>query len=274
MDFIANKARDFRELHVIQKIATDNHAAEADFYLTSSPFCSSLLAPDGESLSDWAFAHLFEVEKKIRLPAVNLRKTLDDLHIGYVDWFKADTQGLDLRLFKNMGNRQQGTIVADLEPGFINAYRGEDKIADMLAYMTDLPFWLCSFMPGGNQKMNIGLLENAFSAAEISNIRDRTATAAVFAGATYVNNFKEAPLQTERGYLLGCVCALVLKQYGFAAELALKGRALTGNPLFEDIISHIKESTKKASLRTLLSRPGLLKTKIINTLIRKLDQAR
>lgn len=274
MNFINDKAKNFRELHVINKIVTDYDTDSADFYLTSSPFCSSLLKPDNESLTDWAFAHLFEVDKKIKLPAISLAKALESLNIDYVDWYKSDTQGLDLSIFKNLGDKQYSTIIADFEPGIIDAYIGENKIQDVLAYMENMPFWLYTFNPGGNQRMNIPYLKSAFNKSEIINIRNHTASTSIYAEITYINNFKEELLHTERYYLLGCAFALTLKQYGFAAELALKAKELTDNKLFDMILHYIKQTTVNPTLLSLLGQPPVLKTKIINTLIRKLNKLR
>jgi hypothetical protein len=274
MDFINDKAKNFRALHVINKIVTDHDTNGADFYLTSSPFCSSLLQPDNKSLTDWAFAHLFEVDKKIKLPAVSLAQALESLNIDYVDWYKSDTQGLDLSIFKNIADKQYTTIVADFEPGFIDAYIGENKMHDLLAYMENMPFWLHAFNPGGNQRMNIPYLKSALNESEIISIRNNTANSAIYGEITYVNNFKQAQLHTQRDYLLGCAFALTLKQYGFAAELALKGKELSGNELFDLILQYIKQTTSKPTVLALLGQPKLLKTKVINRLIHKLNKLR
>jgi hypothetical protein len=272
MDFIDDKAKNFRALHVINKIVTDKDTHSADFYLTSSPFCSSLLKPDNENLSNWAFAHLFEVDKKIKLPATSLHKALEVLGIKYVDWFKSDSQGLDLNIFKNTANKQHTTIIADFEPGFIDAYVGENKIYHLLAYMENMPFWLSSFNKGGNQWMNIPYLRSSMDEKEIINIRNNTADAPICAEITYINDFTQPQLHTERNYLLGCVFALSLKQYGFAAELAIKGQKLTGNKLFYMILTYIKQTTAKPTIVSIITQPKILKRKALNFMIRNLQK--
>jgi len=272
MDFINDKAKNFRQLHIVKKIVTDSNIGSADFHLTASPYCSSLLQPDNASLSDWNFADLFKVEKKIKLPAISLEKALADLNIDYVDWFKSDSQGLDLTLFKNMGQKQYHTIIADFEPGFIDAYKGEDKIKDLLNYMDDMPFWLYGFVTGGNQRMNIPNLTPNFSLLEIDQIRHFTQNAAICAEITYINNFRHQQLQTERYYLLGCTFSLILKQYGFAAELAVNGLNLTQNSLFNEILHYIKQVTRKPTIGMLISNPALLKRKVINKIMYRLHR--
>ncbi|MDR3695454.1 hypothetical protein [Mucilaginibacter sp.] len=271
MDFINDKAKNFRQLHIVNKIVSDKNIETADFYLTSSPYCSSLLQPDSECLADWYFGDNFNIEKKISLPAISLQKALADLAIDYVDWFKSDSQGLDLKLFKNIEQKQYNAIIADFEPGFIDAYRGEDKIKDLLDYMDTMPFWLCAFAVGGNKRMNISKLTPTFSSTEIDRIRYTTSDAAIFSEVTYINNFKQPQLQTERYYLLGCVFSLILKQYGFAAELAIHGLNLTGNSLFSEILDYIKQVSRKPTIAMLIANPALLKKKILNRMIYRLQ---
>lgn len=272
MDFINDKAKNFKQLHIIRKIVSDQEIDSADFYLTSSPYCSSLLRPDNESLSEWAFADLFKIEKKIRLQSISLQKALFDLKIDNIDWFKSDAQGLDVRLFKNLTYRQQNTIVADFEPGFIDAYIGEDKLKHLLEYMDNMPFWLCGFVVGGNPRMNIPNLKPFLKESEIDNIKYRTQDSPICANVTYFNDFKQPQLNTERNHLLGCLFSIILKQYGYAAELAIKGSSAYDNSLFNLILDHIKLTTRKPTFKMLITQPPLLKRKVINALLYKLHQ--
>src|SRR5688572_2504704 len=56
-------SKDFRKLIKINRIVTAGGDSSATFYLTKSPFCSSLLEPEKTALSPWIFRKLFEVEK-------------------------------------------------------------------------------------------------------------------------------------------------------------------------------------------------------------------
>jgi hypothetical protein len=272
MDYINDKAKNFRQLHIINKIVTDNNEPEADFYLTSSPYCSSLLKPDSKGLAQWRFAPLFSIDKIVKLPAISLKKTLADLNIEYVDWFKSDSQGLDTRLFKNIEQMQSAALIADFEPGFIDAYTGEDKIKDLLGYMETMPFWLSRFVTGQNQRCSAQSLTSDFNFVEIEQLLNRTQSSPIWAEITYINNFKDPQLNTERYYLLGCVFAIILKQYSFAAELAIKGRSLKNNNLFNMIISYLKETTAKPTIKQLLTKPILAKQKIIGLIISQLSK--
>lgn len=59
-----NTASGYKKLLVINRIVTATDSAATDFYLTASPFCSSLLPPQLEKLQPWMFKSLFEVQKK------------------------------------------------------------------------------------------------------------------------------------------------------------------------------------------------------------------
>ena len=92
--------------HVVPAAAVPDDTAEADFHLTRSPYCSSLLRPDAAALGDWDFARLFDVERTVRVPCVSLSKAVRDVGVTRVDWFKTDSQGIDLRLFQSLGEEQ------------------------------------------------------------------------------------------------------------------------------------------------------------------------
>ena len=54
--------RFWRAIIVNEAVTDDKNSAEVEFYLTKSPYCSSTLKPDTESLSNFLFADLFLVE--------------------------------------------------------------------------------------------------------------------------------------------------------------------------------------------------------------------
>ena len=86
----------------------------SDFYLTKSPHCSSILEPDNENLKNWAYSSLFEVENKIKVKTENLSNVIEILRIDKIDWFKTDSQGIDLRLFKCLGKDILEKVLLDL----------------------------------------------------------------------------------------------------------------------------------------------------------------
>ncbi|WP_276485261.1 hypothetical protein [Paraflavitalea pollutisoli] len=219
----------YRKLLTVNRIVTVNeNNTSADFYLTAFPYSSSLLEPDMEKLAPWVFKDLFIVSKKTQLPAITLTKALEQAGIQYIDWFKTDTQGTDLRIFKHLPERlQAGILVADLEPGIMDAYKGEDKLHDVMAEMDKHVFWLSSMKVLGTQRLNASLVPSIGSFLSKRVIRKSPGWAEV----TYL---RQPQVKTERSLLLQFVFALLEKQYGFALEIAACGTRQYNTPIFKE----------------------------------------
>ncbi len=206
-----NKA--YKRLITFNRIVTAEPVAKADFYLTSSPFCSSLLEPDMKSLQPWIFSSFFAIEKKIQMPAITLVQALSQIKIDYIDWFKTDTQGTDLRLFKTLPTQISDHILAaEFEPGIIDAYCGEDKIYSVMEYMHQHKFWLSSMEPKGVQRIDPNY-KNELSAFSLRKIIRKSPC---WAEVTYL---RKPFLNDKREILLLYIFALLEKQYGFALEI-------------------------------------------------------
>src|SRR6266536_422250 len=140
---VTDAARGFRAFHTFNRAAAERSKEGTRFHLTASPFCSSRLAPVKDSLENYAFAPLFEVEQIVELPTIDVTTALGELGLDRVDWFKCDTQGTDLRLLQSLGDELLSRVlVAELEPGIIDAYEGEDKLADVMRFMASQTFWM------------------------------------------------------------------------------------------------------------------------------------
>lgn len=64
-----------------------------------------------------------------------MKDVLKSINIDYIDWFKTDTQGTDLRIFASLGDELINKIlVAEFEPGIIDAYKGEDKLYKIMEF--------------------------------------------------------------------------------------------------------------------------------------------
>ena len=168
-------------------IVTTDDSVNQKFYLTKSPFCSSTLLPNMKSLSNWNFASLFEISETSLLKATNLNKILSKSNISYIDWFKTDSQGTDLRLFACLPeNLRSSILAADFEPGIIDAYVGEDKLHHLLAYMDHQPFWVNSMIIKGAKRITNDELTN------LSNSKIKEVT----------QNLKNSPCWCEVSYLI------------------------------------------------------------------------
>src|SRR5262249_38977983 len=114
------------------------------------PFCSSTLQPDTASLANFHFRDRFEIEGKTTVAASTLDCVLDRLSLDRIDWLKVDTQGTDLRIFTSLSDRIRSHVLAlDIEPGLIDAYRGEDLFTDAHSYLSKNGFWLSDLNVGG-----------------------------------------------------------------------------------------------------------------------------
>jgi hypothetical protein len=144
----------YRSLYLFDSLVTDRQSGECDFFLTRSPYCSSTLEPRSDVLRDWACAGEFEVVDRKKLPSCRPSSLLAQAGVDWIDWFKTDSQGIDVRLFRSLGQELvDGVLMAEFEPGIVDAYKGEDKFVDLLRYMQDRPFWMSSCTIHGSQRI-------------------------------------------------------------------------------------------------------------------------
>ncbi len=232
-DFDAKRSHPYRALHLHPAIVTVEEGAELDFYLTRSPHCSSTLPPLRDALRPWMFAELFDVDRKVRLPACRLPDVLREHGLGYVDWFKTDSQGTDLRLFLSLGEEVvQKVITASFEPGLIDAYAGEDKLHAVLARMDSLPFFIHDLDVRGSKRLARTLwdrLRAATGGEAPLGLKDAPGWAEV----GYLNTLVPEERFDLRDVLLAWVIATLHGQHGWALELAERGADRFRDPLFE-----------------------------------------
>lgn len=223
-------ASGYKRLFLVNAIVSDKEDKSTRFYLTASPHCSSSLEPINEELSNWSFSGLFKVERTIELNNISLGNALKQNNISYVDWYKTDSQGIDLRLFKALdSNVQKNVLVAEFEPGFIDAYKNEDKISGLLPYMETLPFWMSDCIVKGSQRINETTLKRYNLNSEKLNLRNSSC----WAEFTYINTCEN--LQSERDLLLTIVFCCIKKQYGFALDTLTKLGSRLDAGMFSEI---------------------------------------
>ena len=141
LDISENKSGEYKKLLTINRIISIDNKEPSTFYLTNSPFGSSTLKPDKEKLKPWLFNQLFEISKTVTLPSMSIQSSLNQIGIDYIDWFKADTQGTDLRIFSGLPTSVRNNVLAaEFEPGIIDAYDGEDKLYSVLNTMDKTEF--------------------------------------------------------------------------------------------------------------------------------------
>lgn len=246
---VTSEAAGFRQLTTYNAIAAERSSPAEPFHLTASPFCSSRLAPRLDSLGRYAFAPLFEVERSVQLRALGLSEALADLGLERVDWIKLDSQGTDLRLFRSLPDDLARTVlVAEFEPGIIDAYEDEDLLADVLIEMRGRGFWVSELTVRGSTRIDNTLAQRVLGARARHYLDACHKTAPGWAEIEYFNDFADGDTFGKRELLLGCAFAFVRGHNGFALELATKGRQRFGPP-FEEL-----ERTASRRIRASLSR--------------------
>jgi hypothetical protein len=259
--YIEDGTAGYKKLYIYNKIVTDQDQTEMDFYLTKSPYCSSLLEPNLESLKDWVFTDFFKIEKKVKLPTVNLTKVLNELGIKKIDWFKTDSQGTDLRLFKALDKETiKNILVADFEPGIIDAYTGEDKLSALMTFMDTLPFWVNELRIPKTPRINEAIKKNVLIPAinkEWGARLNQILKSSPYCGEiSYFNKFIDDNFNL-RDYLLMWVLAIIKRQYGFALEIACNGEKKFTDQIFLELrtetLNLIKKNITRAKLRNSLS---------------------
>ncbi len=245
--FIEKENSKFKKLYVYNCILSDKSSEETNFYLTKSPYCSSLLEPDLKSLQQLAYSDLFEIEKIVKLKTVDLQFVLKELKLKCVDWFKTDSQGIDLRLFKSLGDKIINKVLAiEFEPGIIDAYKGEDKFHSILSFIDGTKnFWMSDIIIKGSARIDRQTLSSLYQ----NNILRKFAMFSLkespgWGEITYLNSFCDKNIFSLRDYLLGWIFATIQKQHGFAYILANDGNNRFNDSIFNDLRKYSKRQIR------------------------------
>jgi FkbM family methyltransferase len=236
----------YRETHILGYAVTSNDSERVRVFLTRSPHCSSTLPPDAASLSDYAFAPLFDVVSEAEVPARSLVKALAEVGLAGCDWIKLDTQGTDLRIFQALPAEMKArTLAVDVEPGLIDAYKGEDLFVDVHREMCAEGFWLSRLDIDGTLRCRrdtvVEMMRVQPNVTEWS-LASRTRPSPGWCQARYLRT--PASLPTQRDRLLLAVFALLDEQPAFAFETVLDSERLFGS-------SAASQSLKDECLRRL-----------------------
>lgn len=255
----------YKKLILINKIVSDSLGTK-DFYLTKSPHCSSTLDANIDSLADWYFQELFIVEKKIQIDATTINEVLASINLDKIDWFKTDSQGTDLRIFKSINpSIQKRVLSAEFEPGIVDAYQGEDKLFSVLQYMND-GFFIDSVLFKGairskpdNVSKNFPKLHKAkFNIINITNKESK-----LWAEVKYLNNIKNKELFRKRDLLLFCAILIIKKQYLFCIEICDIHAQNFNDDLFKEIKKYCVFRVRINTFKLLYQLPLMLYRKII-----------
>ena len=167
------------------------------------------------------------------IKATNLAKVMKELEIKSFDWFKTDSQGTDLRLFKSIGETLiPKIIVAEFEPGFLNSYLGEDKMHSVLSYMDKFNFWLSDIKVRGFRRIKPHYKNESFKNIEKNIFSKCLKQSPGWAELTYINAISEEEDFSEREFYLSWVFSTILRQHGHALDIANRGLVKFPNSLF------------------------------------------
>jgi len=235
VEYVEKESSNYHRLVMFNKIVAED-SGKKKFFLTRSPYCSSVLRPNIDKLKDWSFCELFEVEREIEIESISLSSVLSKLSLDYVDWFKTDSQGMDLRLFRNLGEKIiPKVIVAEFEPGIMDSYVGEDKMHEIMEFMEKYPFWLDSLKVKGTQRISCKNYSAEFSKIQKKIINFSLKASAFWGEMSYINTFQEEATWNKRDLLLGWIFATIRQQHGFAYEISKIGQSRIGDPIFSTL---------------------------------------
>ncbi len=235
----------YKRLHVYDRALTVDSGGGSELYLTKDAPCSSTLPPNREKLAAWEFAERFEVLQKIPIRTISMVEVLAERNLSYVDWFKTDSQGIDLRLFLGLGEEiSRKVLVAEFEPGILDAYIGEDKLWQVMACMDERGFWMSDMILKGSNKVRKDLL-TTFHHLERKYMLHLLKRSPGWAEVTYLNSLQAAEFNT-RDHLLAWVCATVKRQHGFAFEVAVNARERFNDDIFAELERHSLAAIRKS----------------------------
>ncbi|NME68431.1 hypothetical protein [Flammeovirga aprica] len=236
----------FKKLYKFNCIVSDQEVEKLDFYLTKSPYCSSTLLPNPDSVKDYIFSPFFELDRTIQLNNISISHALEKLSLGYIDWLKTDSQGIDLRIWRSLDTSiQDNTLAIDFEPGLTQTYNGEDNASSILNYMADKNFWLSEYEVQKVIRGNHETYENLFSGAINKRLAKVTLKKApLWVEISYLNNLEKENIDI-RDFLLGLLFTIINKEYVVALELARKGKELFSDPIFNEIEKDVYSKIKK-----------------------------
>lgn len=248
MGYVEKENDFYKKLYVYNCVAFDRQENDLDFYLTKQPFCSSALNPNLKELDNFLLRPLFEVVKVEKVHSNELINVLKELNITYVDWFKSDAQGVDLRLFKNLGNSIiDSVLIAEFEPGIMDAYEGEDKLYSVMSYLESHKFWMANINVKGSVRANINKIGKYVNSFEQKYFPDLHKISPGWAEVTYL---RKPTFVDRRSLLLAWIFSIIEGQYGFALELACLGKEVTSDEIFDELIQETQLAFRSSYLKT------------------------
>ncbi len=210
---------------IIDKAVIPGEEEAVNIFLTKSPYCSSILPPDLDSLGHYAWHDLFTVMEKTKVPAISLPMVLNQIGLDRIDWFKTDSQGIDLRLFLSIPELVRDHILAvDIEPGLMPAYHGEDFFNQAHESLITQGFWLSDLTIGGCPRIHQNSINKIIHTKKTDawmSCLGALPSSPYCCEARYLRSIEwlESHNSDGRDYLLLCVFALIDGKIGYALDV-------------------------------------------------------
>ena len=243
--YIEKAKSNFKKLYVFNCAVSDSENPETDFYLTSSPYCSSMLKPYSDKIKVWSFADKFEIVREVKIKTKRLSDVLSTLGLERIDWYKSDSQGVDLRLFNSLSDKvKRNILAAEFEPGFIDSYVNEDKLSKLISHMEKNNFWISGMTVKGSQRITQTQLNNLYKSSALKKFAQFSHKISPgWAEIIYLNDFQNE--FTLREYLLGWIFGTILKQHGFALTIIEEAGKLDNDEATKNLLNKMKKYSIK-----------------------------
>jgi hypothetical protein len=224
-DIPDSKSLGYWKADIIDKAVIAGEDESVDIFLTKSPYCSSILPPDLDSLKHYAWHDLFTVLEKTKVSAISLPTLITQIDLERIDWFKTDSQGIDLRLFLSIPASIRDYILAvDIEPGLMPAYIGEDFFTQAHESLIAQGFWLSEISLGGCPRIHQNSINKIFKTKKLDSWRscvDVMPYSPYYCEARYLRSIEwlKSHNAEERDYILLCIFALIDGKIGYALDV-------------------------------------------------------
>ncbi len=255
---------------IIDKAVISENDRLVDIFLTKSPYCSSTLSPDLNYLEHYAWHNLFIIQEKTAISAITLSELISNIGLDRIDWFKTDSQGIDLRLFLSIPEVIRDKILAvDIEPGLMPAYIGEDYFTSAHESLISQGFWLSDIKIGSCPRIHQHSINNIFSSEKKNawkHCMDALPGSPYYCEARYFRSIEwlKSHNAGEREYIFLCIFALIDGKIGYAIDIINAFHEITSDPILnplEDILC--KKIRKKIMFQEMYSEILLQAKKII-----------
>jgi hypothetical protein len=216
-------------------VSPDGETVCSRFYEAADPIYSSLQRIDSQVIADHCSLRDVRVIKSSTAETIALRTLLDREAISRVDWFKTNLNGIDSRLYESLPDKVRESLLAvDTVLDFLPLYIDQDNTLAHHQEFLRQGFWLSSMLTCGGVRMHIDSaqeLERRGVADPIALVTRRHRIAPGWSFARYFRTVQHMETQScsSRDYVVLWCFALLDRQFGFCADLAMSYRKRFGH---------------------------------------------